>query len=70
MDEPSPRQFPLASALRETVSLVEAEIAMRSAAVNEIDFERRVAASRANRSRMSLPELVAEMSDAGATHIT
>lgn len=63
--------FPLAQMLRETSSLSEAEVVMRAGALNEIDFERRVA-SRIRRDPPCghLPGLICEMSRVGATHIT
>lgn len=71
ISHPSLVAFPLALALSQTETLVEAEQAMRAMAVNEIDFERDFA-SRENLGlrRLSLAEIVGEMRAAGATHIS
>lgn len=69
--EPTFGQFPLAQALRITTNLSEAEDVMRTDATNEIDFERTVARGAGRRQpRVALPQLVAELTSAGATHLT
>lgn len=63
--------FPLANALRETDSLAAAERVMRAVALNEIDYERRVAAETPlQRPPMDLPSVISDMKAVGATHIT
>ncbi|MCW4602076.1 DUF1152 domain-containing protein [Janibacter hoylei] len=69
--EPLLESFPLARALQGTTNLPEAEDVMRAAAVNEMDFERKVAEDpRRYQPPSNLPRLMADMEDAGATHIT
>lgn len=68
---PSFSLFPLARLLRTTTSLSQVEDAMRIASINEIDFERKVAAEPpSQRPRKMLPQVLAEMTAVGATHIT
>jgi hypothetical protein len=63
--------IPLASALRKSESLPSAERTIRSAAVNEIDFERIVAeGSGPLHPCQSLTGVILEMESVGATHIT
>lgn len=65
------RAIPLAAALRETDSLAAAERVMRSVAVNEIDFERRMALEKTTRHRPgTVARLISEMQKVGATHVT
>ncbi|WEV77737.1 DUF1152 domain-containing protein [Janibacter cremeus] len=71
VSQPTLDSFPLARMLQETTSLSEAEDVMRFAAVNEIDFERKVAAETpAERPRKPLPVVISDMAAMGATHIT
>ena len=69
--DPTYASFPLADFLHRTTSLSEAENAMRAVSVNEIDFERTVAAETlVQRPRKPLLDVIAEMEAVGATHIT
>lgn len=68
---PTHNDFPLARALRATVTLTEAESVMATAAVNEIDFERTIAAGLQNRSASnSFSKIIADLMAMGATHVT
>ena len=68
---PALASFPLSRLLQATKALTEAEQAMRATAVDEIDFERKVAAEPlSNRPRKNLSEVVSDMTTTGATHIT
>ncbi|WP_422388993.1 DUF1152 domain-containing protein [Janibacter alittae] len=63
--------FPLAQMLQATTSLSEAEEVMRAASVDELDFERKVAAETpTQRPRKPLADVIADMTAVGATHIT
>lgn len=71
VSHPAFESFPLAQLLQGTTILSEAEEVMRTAAIDEIDFERRVAAeASSHRRRMPLPDVMLEMEAVGATHIT
>ncbi|NYF97884.1 DUF1152 domain-containing protein [Janibacter cremeus] len=71
VSHPAFESFPLAQLLQGTTILSEAEEVMRTAAIDEIDFERRVAAeASSHRRRMPLPDVMFEMEAVGATHIT
>lgn len=68
---PSFEAFPLPRRLQPTTNLSEAEHCMREASVDEIDFERRVAADGPrDRHRKSLHDVISDMATVGATHIT
>ncbi|MEN3122846.1 DUF1152 domain-containing protein [Janibacter sp. LM] len=68
---PALTSFPVAQVLVGAKTLPEVEALIRTAAVNEIDFERTVAAqSKRDMSPSSLPRLMSEMKAVGATHIT
>lgn len=68
---PSFDRFPLAGLLGDTTSLLEAEDVMRRFAVDEIDFERKVARSGpSQRPLKTLSSVIAQMDAVGATHIT
>lgn len=63
--------FPMAHALQEARSLADAEERMRAAAVNEIDFERKIAEQpRRPQGPDTLSRLLRDMRAIGATHIT
>lgn len=63
--------FPLAQALQATSCLADAEGVMREVAVNEIDFERKVAEGPSRcQASSTLPRLMKELQSVGATHIT
>lgn len=63
--------FPLSQLLRKTLSLSEVEEIMRLASVDEIDFERTVAAEGpSQRPRKDLHGVISDMRAVGATHIT
>lgn len=69
--DPKFQLFPLARLLSETSSLPHAEDLLRARAVNEIDFERRVALDASmQRPRQPLLDVVSEMTAVGASHIT
>lgn len=68
---PTYASFPLAQVLHRTASLPEAEEIIRATSVDEIDFERAVASEVVvRRPRKPLSEVVSEMTEVGATHIT
>lgn len=62
--------FPLAGRLQGTTSLSEAEDVTRACAVDEIDYERKVATEIPSRRRMLLPDVISEMKAVGATYVT
>lgn len=69
--DPLLSSFPLARVLQGSKSLPEAENVARVSAVNEIDFERDVRKGLKGRhSLRTVPQLIADMEAAGATHIT
>lgn len=71
VSQPALASFPLARLLQRTTSLSEAEDVMRAASVDEIDFERKVAAEAPDqRPRMPMPEVISDLTAVGATHIT
>lgn len=71
ISHPTWKVFPLANALREKDSLLEAERVMRAIAVNEIDYERRVAVEGAvSRPSGAVSQLISDMQAVGATHVT
>lgn len=71
LDRPTEESFPLVWALQGTTDLREAESAMRSLAVNEIDLERQFAERHTPlQTSISLTQLISEMKAVGATHIT
>lgn len=68
---PTLEAFPLAQVLQGAKTLSQVEASMRRAAINEIDFERKIAGGhRIGRPLTSLPRVISDMKAAGATHIT
>lgn len=71
MEFPTFESFPLAGLLLDTTSLSTAEDIMRWAAVDEIDFERRVADDKtAQRGLKDFSGVISDIKAMGATHIT
>lgn len=68
---PAPGSFPLARSLQGTTTLSQAEEVMRGEAIDEIDFERKTAASLAkSRQPEALHSLISTMRSIGASHVS